>query len=262
MKFIANHDWYPSEQSKMLYLVSRLKGKAYSTIAHGINRDGTIKFPTADDILVALEQAFADVDECNAARRQILTIKQGTKETSSHISDWYEVALKTGLSDNALINHLYDSLHPAIVAQIQNRTMLRQQMPTDLSSYLVEVRHIDAVLRSSNPSYTKIKSTPSIFHPLISPINSTNTQTLDDPMDLSAAKTVSSTIWTTKDAAAHRIPRNEAEKAAKRSYCFENNLCSWCYDPGHRARICAEARWNKGKTRSQDNKTIVEEEKA
>lgn len=56
MKFIANKDWYPSEQSKILYLVSRLKGKAYAIIAHGINRDGTIKFPSANHILVLLEQ--------------------------------------------------------------------------------------------------------------------------------------------------------------------------------------------------------------
>ncbi|KAI0991760.1 hypothetical protein K3495_g16427, partial [Podosphaera aphanis] len=141
MKFIANEDWYPSAQSKMIYLISRLKGKAYSTIAYGINRDGTVKFASRDAILVLLEQAFADVDECNSARRKILTLKQGQKDTSTHISDWFEVAQKTELSDNALINHLYDSLHPAIASHIQNRIMLRQALPTDLTSYLVEVRH-------------------------------------------------------------------------------------------------------------------------
>ncbi|KAI0992342.1 hypothetical protein K3495_g15844, partial [Podosphaera aphanis] len=157
MKFIANGDWYPSEQSKMIYLVSRLKGKAYSTIPHGINRNDTVNFPSTDAILVLLEQAFADVDECNSARRQILTMKQGQKDTSTHISDWFDIVQKTQLSDDALINHLYDSLHPTIVYHIQNRVMLRQELPTDLTSYLVEVRHIDAVLRSSNPDYTNNK---------------------------------------------------------------------------------------------------------
>ena len=114
MKFIANADWYPTEQSKMLYLVSRLKGKAYSTIAYGINRNGTANFASTDAILVLLEQAFADIDEQNVACRQILTIKQGRKDTATHISDWFEVAQKTKLSDNALINHLYDTLHPNI----------------------------------------------------------------------------------------------------------------------------------------------------
>ncbi|KAI0990820.1 hypothetical protein K3495_g17367, partial [Podosphaera aphanis] len=95
MKFIANRDWYPDEQSKMIYLVSRLEGKAYSTISYGINRDGSIKFTSSEAILILLEQAFADVDECNAARREILTIKQGQKDTSTHISDWFDVAQKT-----------------------------------------------------------------------------------------------------------------------------------------------------------------------
>lgn len=44
MKFDASKDWYLSEQAEMIYLVSRLQGKVYSTIAQNINRDGTSKF--------------------------------------------------------------------------------------------------------------------------------------------------------------------------------------------------------------------------
>ncbi|VCU40966.1 Bgt-20517 [Blumeria graminis f. sp. tritici] len=87
MKFIANSDWHPNEQCKMLYLISRLRGKAYSTISQGINRDGTFKFTSCESILLLLEQAFADMDECDAARSTILKIKQGQKDTSTHISD-------------------------------------------------------------------------------------------------------------------------------------------------------------------------------
>ncbi|KHJ30265.1 hypothetical protein EV44_g1963 [Erysiphe necator] len=88
-------------------------------------------------------------------------------------------------------------------------------------------------------------------------------------MDLSASNLKPQTsnlnhyiTWTSDDAANHRIPRNEAERCAKRAYCFENKLCSWCYDPGYRARVCAEAKWNKGKTKSAENKTVIEQEKA
>lgn len=80
-------------------------------------------------------------------------------------------------------------------------------------------------------------------------------------MDLSASNLNCYFTWTSTDAANHRIPRNEAEKYAKRAYCLEKKLCSWCYDSGHRAQICAEARWNKDKIRTADNKTIVEQEK-
>ncbi|VCU40265.1 Bgt-20887-3, partial [Blumeria graminis f. sp. tritici] len=73
------------------------------------------------------------------------------KDTASHLTDWYEVAQKTELSDDALINHLYNSLHSTIVSRLQNRVMLHQELLTDLSLYLIEARHIDAVLRSSDP---------------------------------------------------------------------------------------------------------------
>ncbi|VDB96360.1 Bgt-51754 [Blumeria graminis f. sp. tritici] len=221
MKFIANADWYPTEQSKMLYLVSRLKGKAYSIIAYGINRNGTANFASTDAILVLLEQAFASINEQNVACLQILTIKQGRKDTATHISDWFEVARKTKLSDNALINHLYDSLHPNIKVQIQNRVMLRQPLPTDLTSYLIEVRHIDAVLRSSNPNYTT-SSLSSGSHSSLPLPSTASPPPPGDPMNLSAAKISPVIVWTSSDAENHRIPRNEAEKSAKRNYCFEN----------------------------------------
>ncbi|KAI0992991.1 hypothetical protein K3495_g15193, partial [Podosphaera aphanis] len=135
--------------------------------------------------------------------------------------------------------------------------MLRQPLPDDLTSYLVEVRHIDAVLRSSNPGYTKEKSNASNHHHSSLPVpNSTAPPNpfAADPMDLSASNLGRNITWTSTDAANHRIPRNEAEKCAKRAYCFENKLCSWCYDPGHRARICAEARWNKVSDQSRDQR--------
>ncbi|KAI1007212.1 hypothetical protein K3495_g996 [Podosphaera aphanis] len=239
----------------MIYLISRLKGKAYSTIAYGISRDRTVKFASNVAILVLLEQAFADVDECNSAPRKILTLKQGQKATSTHISDWFEVAQKTELSNNALINHLYDSLHPATASHIQNRIMLRIALSTDLTSYLVEVRYIDAVLRSTNPTHTKGKSTLNTYQPTVQPVISPDSPPMEDAMDLSASKIGPSVTWTAVHAANRRIPRNDAARQVKRTYCFKNKLCSWCYDPSHRAWSCAEARWNHGKT-------VIEAEKA
>ena len=67
-------------------------------------------------------------------------LSKAKKDTSTHISDWFDVVQKTGLSDDALINHLYDSLRPAIVSHIQNCVIIRQPLPIDIASYLVKVR--------------------------------------------------------------------------------------------------------------------------
>jgi hypothetical protein len=40
-----NKDWYPTEQEKMTYYVSRLTAKAYDQVDHGIGEDGHLTFP-------------------------------------------------------------------------------------------------------------------------------------------------------------------------------------------------------------------------
>ncbi|KAI1000354.1 hypothetical protein K3495_g7842 [Podosphaera aphanis] len=162
--------------------------------------------------------------------------------------------------DDALINHLYNSLRRTIVAQIQNRAMLRQSIPKDLNSYLVEVRHINAVLRSANPNYTKNKPSVSNYYSLAlflpAPTTLPATQPDGDLMDLNVANLSHMITWNANDAANHRIPRNEVEKCVKRAFCFENKLCSWCYDPGPRARICAEELWNQNKSNSRSGNEV------
>ena len=81
-------------------------------------------------------------------------------------------------------------------------------------------------------------------------------------MDLRASRISPTVTWSSTDAINRRIPSNVAEKNAKRAYCFENKICSWCYDPDHRAGVCAQAPWNKGKVKSADNKTKNDAEKA
>ena len=125
-------------------------------------------------------------------------------------------------------------------------------MPTDLTSYLVKVRHIDAVLRSSNPNYTKIKPIPETY---ISPTlpSVTPNISIGEPMDLISVKTILKTTWTTADAANHRIPRAGAEKYAKRAYYLENKLAASATTlvielestPKHVGRKTSQEMWRK-----------------
>ena len=206
----------------------------------------SVKYTSVDAIFVLLEQTIGEIEPSNAARRKILTIKQGQKDTASHLIDWYEVAQKAELSNDALINHLYNSLHPTIVTHLQNCVMLRQELPMDLTSFLIEARHIDAVLRSSDPQYTKAPNVLSILS--------------REMIDSSVSKSTQFAIWSPTDTENHRISRHDKERSAKPKYCFENKLCSLCFDPSHHARICPKAHWNQDKRRYNNNKIFDQDE--
>lgn len=136
--------------------------------------------------------ALADVDECNTVRGEILKIKPGQKDTATRISDWSDKPQKKNeLTDDALKSHFYDSLHPAILYHIHNCVMQRQSLSTNLTSHIVELRHIDAVLRSGNSRCRSDTSPVSTSH-LKNLLATTSiaipiTLSAGDPMVLSAS---------------------------------------------------------------------------
>lgn len=98
---------------------------------------------------------------------------------------------KNELTDDALKSHFYDSLHPAILYHIHNCVMQRQSLSTNLTSHIVELRHIDAVLRSGNSRCRSDTSPVSTSH-LKNLLATTSiaipiTLSAGDPMVLSAS---------------------------------------------------------------------------
>ena len=62
-KLTVNADWYPTEATKMIYLKSRLRGRAYNTVIQGFAIDGSISYNTTKDIVALLQQSFGNIDE-------------------------------------------------------------------------------------------------------------------------------------------------------------------------------------------------------
>ena len=63
LKLRANNDWYPTEDSKLIYYISRLKGKAFGQVQGRIDQDGNINFANVAEVVAILQVAFGELDE-------------------------------------------------------------------------------------------------------------------------------------------------------------------------------------------------------
>jgi hypothetical protein len=244
IKLKRNADWYPTDQDKMAYLVSRLRGKAHDTVQYGISLKGDITFANIDAIVTVLQQTYGDIDEEGTAQTKLMNLKQGNKPTLQFLSEWQDIANKSGLEDKSLIAFLKNSLHHEVLNRLSTMLLTNTKISPDLTGFITQIRHIDSVLRSLSPDYTKAKThthhTPQFVTPL-SDSTSLSVSQGGDAMDLNAARLSAS--WGPEKRNVR--PANDEERAARKLYNLKNNLCLWCDSPDHRAKVCPTAPWNK-----------------
>ena len=255
-KLTVNTDWYPTETAKMLYLKSRLRDKGYRAVIHGFAVDGTISFSSVQEIITLLQQSFGNTDEEGTAQLDIMKLKQNHKPTVEFLNEWSEIAAHTGFDDKAKIAHLKHALHPEVLIRLQHLQLSLVPISTTLPGFLQQIRHIDSIIRSTNPDYTKNKATPSpAVIKTLTPDTPTTFPTSegDDAMDLNAA-TTKHLVWT--NAKGNKIPQTDEERKARREFCFKHGLCNWCNAKGHKATFCAKAPWNSDNAVSKDGVTI------
>lgn len=244
----------------MIHLKSRLRDKAYNAVIHGFGIDGTISFSSVQEIITLLQQSFGNTNEEGTAQSEIMKMKQNNKPTIEFLNEWSEIAAQTGFDDKAKIAHLKHALHPEVLTRLQHLQLSLVPISTTLPGFLNQIRHIDSVIRSTNPDYFKNKATlsPSVLRTLTPDTYAPTPFTTSeggDAMDLNAATTRNTPlVWA--NAQGNKIPQNDEERKARREFCFTHGLCNWCNAKGHKATVCAKAPWNSDKTVSKDGITI------
>jgi hypothetical protein len=237
IKLHVNADRYPNPTSRLGYFISRLKSKALQQVKYGINPQGHFVFKDVDEIILILETAYGNVAPKATAGREILSLKQGKCSLQEFLPEWQKLAHDSGFDDAALISILKNALH----FQLTERLSLDPTSFTvdSLPDFLTMVRNADAILRVLYQNYflnspvgrdaRNSNTVPAIqlSKPLSAPVT---TSDIEDAMDLSA-------VWTGSQGGKRR-PRNDAERKARREYCFKNNLCLFCESPDHRINDC------------------------
>lgn len=249
MKLDANADWYPKEADKMRYVVAKLKGDARDQVDSGILETGEITYTDVAAILTVLKGAYGNVNETKTAQVDIFSMHAKKSERFiDFLPSWLTVINKTKFDDVAKIAMFWLILPVAV----RGRFNIASDRPTEFATYVGKAREYDGELRHTDPNYDassrgpppppaaflKLPSPSSIPGPAPSPPARD-----PDAMDLSAMS------WKIG-----QRPKGDVQKAERKQYCFENDLCLWCTKPGHRLLDCKDLPANKQKAKEKAGK--------
>lgn len=241
VKLKVNADRYPNRITRIAYFVSRLASKALDQVKFGITETGDFTFQDVNELVQILRTAYGDAAPRATAGVTVLKLKQHKQPLQQFLPEWHRTAHESGFDDVALIAILKDALHFMILERLSYTPA--SFSTTSLPEFLAMVRDADSTLRMLYPNYhkntpmthghsaTSAKPTPALPLPNSLPPTSTlTTSDGGDAMDLSV-------VWT-GSMGGKRRPKNDAERKARREYCFKNNLCLFCESPQHRIDVC------------------------
>lgn len=239
LKLNANSDWFPTPLSRVAYFIGRLAGPALDQVTFGIdNTTGHISFLDMNEVVSVLETAYGDNSPEITASAKIIGLIQDKRSIQVFLPEWQRVAHETGWDDLALIGLLRHALHPAILDRLSFDTS--SNTVHDLPTFLRMVRATDATLRRLRPNYYTQSTTasaaadptlaPRPFYTAPPPSTPLTTANGGDAMDMSA-------VWTGNQGGTKR-PRTEAERIARREYCWKHQLCLFCESPEHKIASC------------------------
>lgn len=241
IKLNVNSDRYPTRLSRIAYFISRLASGALRQIKFGITETGDFTFQDVNELTQVLKTAYGDAAPQSTAGAAILKLKQSKQTLQQFLPEWHRIAHESGFDDVALIALLKDALHSMIIERLSYNPA--SFSTTSLIEFLSMVRDADTTLRMLYPNYHKTSSAPhglgtstmkqvSVLPvpTLLPPATDIATLGEGDAMDLSV-------IWT-GSMGGKRRPKNDAERRARREYCFKNGLCLFCESPSHRIDAC------------------------
>lgn len=235
MKLLRNADWFPTEQDKMCHMVARLSHDARKQIDSGVGEDGVVTFASTAEIVTILKNAFGNVNERQDAEQDILVMVAKKNEPFiDFFPRWSAVINLTTFNDAAKIALLWKILPIPIRTRLNGEKNLTDKF----DEYCTLVRDFDGQLRhADSKGYAAVSTGPlNVSSTMITPPLTSSPVPLGDPMDLSALS------WTVGTK-----PVGDLQKAERRKYCINNDLCLWCAKPGHRVTDCAETPSNKKK---------------
>jgi hypothetical protein len=215
-KLRINRDRYPTAESRLAYVSSRLSGPAYSQILPYINRDGTCRLPDYPELLNLLERAYGDPNRINNARTDLFRLRQKNFEFSTFFAEFQRLAMEGELAEDALSTILDN----AISRELRGMLMHSPPPSRDLNMFAKHLQDLENRRRQySTP--TPLPANPQPHLAMKRTNTATNTQgtisskqpePTGEPMDTSNTR-----------------PKTDKERGA----------CYLCHQTGHLARDCS-----------------------
>ena len=217
--FLMAPNRYATDAVKIATVGSLLKGDALAWYNPFIEWPDKHKAALASwkEFLTVMNSAFSDPDLEAVAEAKIRNLKQGRGAASAYVSRFKQIASDLSWNDAALISQFRAGLSEAV----KDMLVYQDPLPTGLEEFHNLAIRLDN--RIFERDQDKRRAGPKLSNPLPS---NTPSPTVPVPMDIDAVTS------------RRRGPLSQEERARR----FEQGLCMYCGQPGHRAYNCVNRR--------------------
>lgn len=222
LKLNANSDHFPTQQSKMAFIFSRLSPSSQAHL-QGWVENGIILFPSAELMMKTLGIIFDDPNRKRDSVARLHSNMQRNRPFSSWIAEMRRDAAIAGYNNDSY--RLKDLILMNMSLELKQALIYEREIDSlDLDETVSRLQDIDNRQRAFASAAARTNPRQNRYTQW-TPASSNQTQPLPgDPMDLSA--TISK----------RRGPLSQEEKDRRR----QQGLCLYCADSGHQIRYCPQ----------------------
>ncbi|KAG9590725.1 hypothetical protein KCU77_g7838, partial [Aureobasidium melanogenum] len=230
-KMSVNYDRFPTAQSRLAYLSSRLEGRAYLHIQPYI-RNGVHTLSDYEEGLQVLERAFGDQNRARNAQNALLALRQKNQEFGQFFAEFHRLALESGMHEDALPMILEAALSKELRQQL---TMVPGDIPNgDYHAYAKYLQELENRRRYFSIVEPATLRQPALAHRQPAP---RPTPVATVPVRLAAVATNSGPS-AGEPITIDNVKGRRITEPGVREFCFKNELCFYCKTPGHTSMNC------------------------
>jgi Retrotransposon gag protein len=244
--FLTQPSLFLTEQHKVLYAASYLKGNAYSWIKPLIQEyaKGTsvpTEFTTFQKYSESLTRMYGDPDAVKSKTREINALYQ-TSSVSAYASEFRRLQAYVAWNDQALLDRFYDGLRDNVKDGLVHENPRPKTLETLITAALrIDARIYERILEKKSTSAANSRQGSILRQTTATKPTAPQTQPPVMPQSAAPLRSVPHDTTTPMELDHQRIPFTPDEKRRRVEYRKLNGLCLWCGDGQHLLVGCPTA---------------------